>query len=261
MLCKFDRDIFLPESEYHLPNDLLVDNPYSFFVDFSRLPSNIPKKIKLILYRPEKMARLKKVYMRVAVELNNNYQKRVNEKKEWARNKHIRLDWHQRQPAKTPEEYALMDELVKCIDSDFQVIGEDGLRMIDHSLIDPRPPIEEFTDINDWYKPILSRILEERRKMPKKERLEKFRNDSVDEIDTTDLENWSFRGFRNLGKNFPGGSKEKISDLNYKIAQEAAFQDKLSELINRHQHNKDNLSVEQRRLQRKQEIYEILREE
>lgn len=73
MLCKFDRDIFLPESEYHLPNDLLVDNPYSFFVDFNRLPADIPKKIKLILYRPERMARLKKAYMRVAVELNYTY--------------------------------------------------------------------------------------------------------------------------------------------------------------------------------------------
>ena len=30
--------------------------------------------------------------------------------------------------------------------------------------------------------------------MPKKERLEKFRNDSIDEVDTTDLENWTIRG-------------------------------------------------------------------
>lgn len=100
-LCKFDKDIFLPESEYHLPNDLLADNPYSFFVDFNRLPKNIPKEIKAILYRPERMARLKKAYMRVALELKNDYQKRVNEKKEWQRNKHIRLDHQTRQPAKT----------------------------------------------------------------------------------------------------------------------------------------------------------------
>lgn len=30
--------------------------------------------------------------------------------------------------------------------------------------------------------------------MPKLERLQKFRNDSVDEVDTTDLENWSLKG-------------------------------------------------------------------
>jgi hypothetical protein len=29
--------------------------------------------------------------------------------------------------------------------------------------------------------------------MPKEERLQKFRNDSVDEVDTTDLENWGLR--------------------------------------------------------------------
>ena len=30
--------------------------------------------------------------------------------------------------------------------------------------------------------------------MPKQERLSKFRNDSVDEVDTTDLENWVLKG-------------------------------------------------------------------
>lgn len=30
--------------------------------------------------------------------------------------------------------------------------------------------------------------------MPKSERLAKFRNDSVDEVDTTDLENWVLKG-------------------------------------------------------------------
>lgn len=29
--------------------------------------------------------------------------------------------------------------------------------------------------------------------MPKEERLKLYRNDSVDEVDTTDLENWDFR--------------------------------------------------------------------
>ena len=94
MLCKFDRDIFLVESEIHQPNDLLVDNPYSFFVDFERLPANIPKKIKLILYRPERMARLKKAYLRVAVELNTDYERRQQEIKAWKRNQRIRIDIH-----------------------------------------------------------------------------------------------------------------------------------------------------------------------
>ena len=37
-------------------------------------------------------------------------------------------------------------------------------------------------------------MIEERRKIPKAERLKQFRDDSVDEIDTTDLENFAFRG-------------------------------------------------------------------
>ena len=55
-------------------------------------------------------------------------------------------------------------------------------------------PIEEYQDISDWYKPQIIKLLEERRKIPKEERLERFRNDSIDEVDTTDLENWSIRG-------------------------------------------------------------------
>jgi hypothetical protein len=37
---------------------------------------------------------------------------------------------------------------------------------------------------------LFDRLLRERREIPKAERLAKFRNDSVDEVDTTDLENW-----------------------------------------------------------------------
>jgi hypothetical protein len=33
-------------------------------------------------------------------------------------------------------------------------------------------------------------LIRERKKMTKEERLAKFRNDSVDEVDTTDLESW-----------------------------------------------------------------------
>ena len=40
---------------------------------------------------------------------------------------------------------------------------------------------------------MLEKLIRERRKIPKEERLQKFRNDSVDEVDTTDLENWVLR--------------------------------------------------------------------
>lgn len=38
---------------------------------------------------------------------------------------------------------------------------------------------------------LLTRLIRERRKIPKEERLRLYRNDSVDEVDTTDLENWA----------------------------------------------------------------------
>ena len=55
------------------------------------------------------------------------------------------------------------------------------------------PPLDVKTNREDWGKPLLYSLLKERRKMSKEERIAKFRNDSVDEIDTTDLENWAVR--------------------------------------------------------------------
>jgi len=48
-----------------------------------------------------------------------------------------------------------------------RISSEEGLREIDDKLTDPRAPIEQFTDVNDWYKPLLTRLIEERRKIPK----------------------------------------------------------------------------------------------
>ena len=71
-------------------------------------------------------------------------------------------------------------------------VQPDSGKLMEH-LTNPNIPGLVLTDHRDWYEPLLSRLIAERRKMPKKERLEKFRNDSVDEVDTTDLENWRFR--------------------------------------------------------------------
>jgi len=43
-----------------------------------------------------------------------------------------------------------------------------------------------------FYETALQRLIKERRRIPKDDRI-KMRQDSVDEIDTTDLENWVFR--------------------------------------------------------------------
>ena len=59
MLMKLDRMIFLPEGKMH-PKNYLQTNDFDSFVDFSRLPDKINKNAKMILYRPNLMAKLKK---------------------------------------------------------------------------------------------------------------------------------------------------------------------------------------------------------
>lgn len=61
--------------------------------------------------------------------------------------------------------------------------------------LDPAFKIDT-SNAEQWDESLLQRLIRERRLIPKEERLAKFRNDSVDEVDTTDLENWNlkFRG-------------------------------------------------------------------
>ena len=75
MLVEFDKDIFDRESNRHPHNDLLADNPYSSFVDFSRYSTRteIPQDVKQLLYRPERMSKLKAAFDRITDELSNDY--------------------------------------------------------------------------------------------------------------------------------------------------------------------------------------------
>jgi hypothetical protein len=45
------------------------------------------------------------------------------------------------------------------------------MREINDKLSDTTLPIEEYQDVRDWYKPMLTKLIEERRQMPKEERL------------------------------------------------------------------------------------------
>lgn len=58
-------------------------------------------------------------------------------------------------------------------------------------VLDPALDVD-VSSFKHWNENLLDRLIRERRQMPKAERLAKFRNDSVDEVDTTDLEKWSF---------------------------------------------------------------------
>ena len=64
---------------------------------------------------------------------------------------------------------------------------------IEKHLTDVEIPGLKLTDHRDWYQSQLQKLINERRKIPKEERIKRFRNDSVDEVDTTDLENWALR--------------------------------------------------------------------
>ena len=62
------------------------------------------------------------------------------------------------------------------------------LKLIQKKL-DPKVKVDSKGNEN-WNEMLLEKLLRERRQIPKEERLQRFRNDSVDEVDTTDLENW-----------------------------------------------------------------------
>lgn len=225
-LIKFDKDIFARESEIHPVNDLLEDNPYSFFVNFDRLPAKIPENIKQLLYRPERMARLNKAYHRLAVLLKNDWLRKVQERAEVRKNRNRRIDWHDRQPAKTAEEFDLIDAVVKTLDKKLKLASDDGMRYFDETSVDLKPPIDVYSDVRDWYKPFFQKMLEERRKVPKAER-ERAVGDSVDEVDTTDLEHFAFRGI--WQKPSPDGQETIQETLNQKVEQERLFRKRVTQ--------------------------------
>jgi len=101
------------------------------------------------------------------------------------------------------------------------ISSEDNLREINDTLYQTKVNIGEYTDVRDWYKPLLTRLIEERRKIPKEERLKQFRDDSVDEVDTTDLENFAFRGVEiDENENIIRDLSSPIEQLNEKVAAE-----------------------------------------
>ncbi len=66
MLLDIDKDIFHEEAKFHMTN-FKEDNPYSKLVDFTRLPKDIPRKAKDLLYRPQKMNKLAESYNRLVM--------------------------------------------------------------------------------------------------------------------------------------------------------------------------------------------------
>ena len=106
-----DKDIFHEEAKLHVTNHLL-DNPYSNFVDFTRLPKDIPKKAKDLLYRPQKMQKLCESYHRLVKQLENDFMAKKLELETWEKHKASKLQWHGRIPRKEKDELAMIDEIL-----------------------------------------------------------------------------------------------------------------------------------------------------
>lgn len=117
----------------------------------------------------------------------------------------------------------MIDSLCRKVAQELQLTSEDAQREIKDKLTDLSMPDGAIPDVSEWFKPIIARTFEERRKMSKEERLKQFRNDSVDEIDTTDLENFAFRGV-NIdadGNSVGRDARSPLSMINKKMENEA----------------------------------------
>ena len=84
----------------------------------------------------------------------------------------------------------MINKLCKRLDEVLVDVSTDQLTT---NLTSAEIPGLQLTDHHDWYQSQLQKLINERRKIPKEERLKRFRNDSVDEVDTTDLENLTLR--------------------------------------------------------------------
>ena len=194
MLMKLDRMIFLPEGKMH-PKNYLQENDFDSFVDFSRLPEKINKNAKMILYRPNLMAKLKKSFDAILKEVESDLLRKMEEQEEWKLKKIKALNFWRRHPEKEVEQDKIIQDLLQFID-DFFDKEEAEHKAFKKSRAGQQITPEEFElqkeKEDEYYMSALERILKERRKTPKEERL-KMKQDSVDEINTTDLENWTLR--------------------------------------------------------------------
>ena len=104
------------------------------------------------------------------------------------------LRYHPRMAVKQQDEIDAINQIVESVDAYIQ--GQEKLSDVEKfaAVLDPAlSRAKEHPDRKDWYSDLLGRLIRERRKIPKDERLKLYRNDSVDEVDTTDLEYWRLK--------------------------------------------------------------------
>lgn len=189
MLLKLDRDILNPMGKRHATFHTMP-NLYDNFVDFTKLPKDLTKEQKSILYRPKKMKELSECYRNIAVQVKSAAYRKLERQHEQEKTRAMKLNWEPRRIKKPAHETAIADKLWEAID---KFLSTDTVSTKELSFkMDPALKVEAVGQEN-YGEMLLEKLLRERRKMPKDERLAKFRNDSVDEVDTTDLEYWCLK--------------------------------------------------------------------
>lgn len=194
MMMALNVNIFEDEFKIHMQHDLEPHNVYNNFVDFHKLPheSKLTKQEKEILYRPERFAKLAKVYLRLIDAMKTDYLQRQHEDIMRRKDFHRQTKVADRIPKKTQEEYDLIDKICRTIDRELE-LSPNEVAAFKQQTTEAEIPLDNYTNHMDWYKPLLQRLIDERRKIPKEQRM-RMKEDEIDAVNTTDLENWSFRG-------------------------------------------------------------------
>ena len=71
MLLKIDPYIFTSKSNRHEPH-YVSENLFNDFVDFTKLPQNLSKDAKGLLFRPIKMKELAEAYRNISLQMKSN---------------------------------------------------------------------------------------------------------------------------------------------------------------------------------------------
>lgn len=107
LLLEINPNIFHlddPEGKHMRPHitHSLHPNPYSHFIDFTQIKDSekLPKEVKNILFRPQKLARLGEVYKKLAVKLTNSFERKRLEEIENQHVKYKRVGFQARYPRK-----------------------------------------------------------------------------------------------------------------------------------------------------------------
>jgi len=204
-LIKIDKDILNDFGKRH-PKRHLSINLHDNFVDFTRLPiDKIPRDVKQLLYRPQKMKVLYDGYKRLSLIVRSNAMRKLDISYKNHKEKLAKINWEPRRLKKTQQEIDMAEKLWHRIDR----FIKEGKAKQDAAGTKFNPMMEvAHKNSEHWGEMLIERLLRERRQMPKEERLLKFRNDSVDEVDTTDLENWSLKRAERRKKNFGNNTEE-----------------------------------------------------